>query len=209
MGDIRLVVVGAGQLTRDLLRHGLASCDARLRCVCDFGCEPAVVEQCRALAPDLVVFALYGDSVREVAALDELAAESGWALLVVAGDRPDQALQRLVARRRSGVFSRRSSLEALAHAAHLVALGGSYFDAALHELLVRRGEPEPLALSQRERHVLQLVAEGYSTKEVADILQLSIKTVDNYRTSLMQKLGVHDVVRLTHQAIRMGLVRID
>lgn len=167
-----------------------------------------MVARCRELAPDLVVFALFGDAAGEGIVLQELAADPVQALLVIAGERAESALEPLVERKRSGVFSRRHSLEALAHAAHLVALGGTYYDETWHEWFRLRRSRAELALSQRERHVLQLVAEGYSTKEVADILQLSIKTVDNYRTSLMQKLGVHDVVRLTHCAIRMGLVQV-
>ncbi|MBA4136077.1 MAG: hypothetical protein C0518_02025 [Opitutus sp.] len=209
MPRIKLVVVASDQLSRDSLRRSLGAFDATFECAGDFACSHAVVRECRAVSPDVVVFDLSGRTTLELLALHELASHSAWALLVIANRAPDHVLEELVTRRRSGFFSRSNSLEALAQATTLVALGGSFFDGPLHELLVRRtmrtGEP---LLSQRERHVLQLVAEGYSTKEVAEILHLSIKTVDNYRTSLMQKLGVHDVVRLTHYAIRTGLVRV-
>ncbi|NCC95511.1 MAG: response regulator transcription factor [Synergistales bacterium] len=60
-------------------------------------------------------------------------------------------------------------------------------------------------LTPREREVLQLIAEGKSSKEMALAMEVSIKTVDNHRQSLMNKLGLHTVADLTKYAIRLGL----
>lgn len=61
-------------------------------------------------------------------------------------------------------------------------------------------------LSQREREVLKLVAEGYKNREIGDFLCISPKTVEKHRASLMQKLDRHDVAGLTAYAIEKGLV---
>jgi DNA-binding NarL/FixJ family response regulator len=61
-------------------------------------------------------------------------------------------------------------------------------------------------LTTRQREVLQLIAEGHSTKEIASKLNLSIKTVDTHRTDLMTRLGIHDIAGLVRYAIRVGLV---
>lgn len=61
-------------------------------------------------------------------------------------------------------------------------------------------------LTPRQREILQLIAEGRSTKEIAFVLKLSVKTVDTHRAQLMDRLGVHDVPGLVRQAMRMGLV---
>lgn len=73
--------------------------------------------------------------------------------------------------------------------------------------LLRRGQPEsPLAsLSARERQILQRVVEGRSSAEIAAALSLSPKTVDTYRSRLMQKLGVQDLPALVRFAIQHGL----
>lgn len=63
-------------------------------------------------------------------------------------------------------------------------------------------------LSARERQVLQLVAEGKSTKEVAAILGVSIKTAESHRFNLMRKLDIHETVSLVRYAIREGLIQI-
>ena len=71
-------------------------------------------------------------------------------------------------------------------------------------------EPDPLAgLTTRQREILQLVAEGKSSKEIAAMLELSIKTVESHRGQIMERLGVHDVTGLVRFAIRVGLVSPD
>lgn len=60
-------------------------------------------------------------------------------------------------------------------------------------------------LTSREREVLQLVAEGHTTKEIAKTLDLSAKTVDSHREHIMHKLGIHNIAGLTKYAVREGL----
>lgn len=72
---------------------------------------------------------------------------------------------------------------------------------------VRHGEEAPdRVLTPREEEVLKLVAEGHSSKEIAEILFISVKTVQRHRTNLLHKLGLRDRLELTRYAIRAGLV---
>jgi DNA-binding NarL/FixJ family response regulator len=64
-------------------------------------------------------------------------------------------------------------------------------------------------LSVRQRQVLQLIAEGKTTKQVALELNISVKTVESHRAQLMDRLNIHDVAGLVRYAIRMGLVKVD
>lgn len=64
-------------------------------------------------------------------------------------------------------------------------------------------------LTTRQREVLQLVAEGHTNKEIAKMLNLSIKTVDSHRTQLMDRLDIHDIPGLVRYAIRNGMVSLD
>jgi DNA-binding NarL/FixJ family response regulator len=63
------------------------------------------------------------------------------------------------------------------------------------------------ALTDRQREVLQMIAEGLSTKEIAARLDVSVKTVEGHRAELMQRLGIHGVAGLVRYAIRIGLVQ--
>jgi DNA-binding NarL/FixJ family response regulator len=71
---------------------------------------------------------------------------------------------------------------------------------------LRSEEATQTHLTPRQREVLQLIAEGHSTKEIAKRLSLSIKTVETHRTLLMKQLDVHEVAGLVRYAMRMGLI---
>lgn len=72
---------------------------------------------------------------------------------------------------------------------------------------VGKSELPPDPLTDRERQVLQLVAEGKTTKEIADILGLSVKTADSHRTRIMQKLDIHETAGLVRYAVRRGFIK--
>ena len=64
-------------------------------------------------------------------------------------------------------------------------------------------------LSSREREVLQLMAEGLATKEIAAALHVSVKTIETHRRQIMEKLNLHSVAELTKYAIREGLTSVE
>jgi DNA-binding NarL/FixJ family response regulator len=71
----------------------------------------------------------------------------------------------------------------------------------------RDGTQQPgKAITNREEEILKLVAEGHSSKEIADLLVISVKTVERHRANLLQKLGLRDRLQLTRYAIRVGLI---
>lgn len=69
--------------------------------------------------------------------------------------------------------------------------------------------PAFVVLTDREREALQLIAEGKSTKEVADALGVSVKTVETHRRNIMEKLNLHSVAEITKYAIREGITSVD
>jgi DNA-binding NarL/FixJ family response regulator len=64
-------------------------------------------------------------------------------------------------------------------------------------------------LTPRQREVLQLIAEGYTTKAIAQMLKISVKTVETHRAQLMDRLGIHDVAGLVRYAIQIGLSKLE
>jgi two-component system, NarL family, response regulator NreC len=98
----------------------------------------------------------------------------------------------------------------LVHAIRGVCRGEVYLSPGISDAVAKSyASPPPLreTLSVRERQVLQLIAEGESTKEIAGRLGLSAKTVETHRFKLMQKLDIHDTASLVRYAIREGLTR--
>jgi DNA-binding NarL/FixJ family response regulator len=78
---------------------------------------------------------------------------------------------------------------------------------AIVDGFLNRTSPAEDPLTGRERQVVQLVAEGKTSKEIADILELGVKSVESYRTRIMQKLEIHNTAGLVRYAIRQGLVQ--
>lgn len=91
--------------------------------------------------------------------------------------------------------------------------GRSYLSPDIAGVVVRNLSSQDPAvaspLTAKEREVLQLIAEGKSTKEVAAILSVSVKTIDTHRQHIMDKLDIHNIAELTRYAIREGLTSAD
>jgi DNA-binding NarL/FixJ family response regulator len=113
----------------------------------------------------------------------------------------------------SGYVLKDLSGEELALALSALAEGETYLTPAVSKHVVNRfvrraeGPHSSLAgLTPRHRETLQLIAEGHTTKQIAAILNLSVKTVDTHRTQLMERLNIHDVAGLVRYAIRHRLI---
>jgi DNA-binding NarL/FixJ family response regulator len=110
-----------------------------------------------------------------------------------------------------GYVEKLEGLTILRQAIAAVASGGSYYSSVAHHVMCesRVARQADSGLSPREREVLQMIAEGRSSKEISSLLQLAVKTVENHRANLMAKLKMHDVATLTRYAAGRGMVALD
>jgi two-component system response regulator NreC len=116
----------------------------------------------------------------------------------------------------SGYIIKRVAATELVYAIRAVYNGEAVLSPAITRLLLedylnhdlRSEKDDPNALSSREREVLQLIAEGKTSREIAEILNLSVKTVQSHRTSLMQKLDLHDRGELIKYAIQKKIIEL-
>jgi DNA-binding NarL/FixJ family response regulator len=116
----------------------------------------------------------------------------------------------------AGYLLKGSDVSELSLAIRAVARGQMYLSPPISKQVikdyVRRvgGEESPLErLTPRQREILQLIAEGATTKEIAKTLRISVKTVETHRAQLMERLNIHDVAGLVRYAIKIGLVQAD
>lgn len=118
----------------------------------------------------------------------------------------------------SGYLVKQSAPDELLLAIEVVHRGDSFLSPSVSKKLVdefvRQGEETAVDdsydnLTVREREVLQLVAEGHTNREIANILHISIKTVGVHRSHLMEKLNIHNVAELIKYAIRKGVIILD
>ncbi len=115
-----------------------------------------------------------------------------------------------------GYLLKDSAFEELSTAISAVASNQTYLsprvtDVVIKEYLHSQAKAEPSVfsvLTNREREVLQLLAEGKSTKEIAGLLHVSVKTIETHRQQIMDKLDLHSVAELTKYAIREGLTSL-
>lgn len=114
----------------------------------------------------------------------------------------------------AGCVLKRSMGKELVTAIQAAARGESYFSPAIaaavlddYRRLASHPTPEEVQpLTEREREILQLIAEGQTNREIADLLTLSIKTVQAHRANIMEKLDAHDRTELVKYAIRTGMI---
>lgn len=116
----------------------------------------------------------------------------------------------------SGYLLKDVTINELEIALKAVSRGETYLCPAMSKVVVsdyvRRLEEQPALLERltpRQREVLQLIAEGMTTKEIAEELNVATKTVDTLRTQLMQQLDIHNIAGLVRYAVRTGVVMAD
>jgi DNA-binding NarL/FixJ family response regulator len=116
----------------------------------------------------------------------------------------------------SGYLLKDADTAELELALRAVTSGNTYLSPAVSkhviEDYVQRVNSEPGSVDQltpRQREVLQLIAKGHTTKEIAQAMAISVKTVETHRTQLMKALDIHDIAGLVRYAVRMGLVSPD
>lgn len=116
----------------------------------------------------------------------------------------------------SGYLLKDSATQELEEAVRTVMRGEIYLSPPVSKQVigdyvqrVSHGPKSTEDLTHRQREILQLIAEGHSTKEIAHQLELSVKTVETHRAQLMRRLGIYDIAGLVRCAIRMGLITPD
>ncbi len=136
-------------------------------------------------------------------------------VLVLTSYGDDECVQQMMKAGAIGYLIKQTAANDLLKAIREVYRGNSFFSPAIAKRLrdqcreaFNNGAPsrKPSELTSREAEVLQLIAEGFSNKEIAIELTISIKTVEKHRQQVMNKLNIHDVAGLTRYAISKGLV---
>ena len=116
-----------------------------------------------------------------------------------------------------GYLLKKAAPDELISAIYAVKQGKSFFSPEISKMLIERmvdqGESkenltQPPALTKREREVLQLVAEGYSSREIGNMLNISVKTAENHRAKIMHKLNLNNITELIKYALSKGIIHL-
>ena len=179
------------------------------------------VDMARGLKPDVLLLDIAMPNLNGLeAARQILAASPDLAILILTMHDSDQTIREVLRAGARGFLLKSDAGKDLIEAVEALGLQRTFFTPRVSEMVLngyldRRDVPARVeedrssdVLTTREREVIQLLAEGKTSKEVAITLNLSVKTAETHRTNLMRKLGLHSVADLTRYAVRNGIVHV-
>jgi len=200
-----------------LVRQGIAAIISQaedMEVVGECGDGLKVTEQVLQAKPDVLILDLTMPGLNGLEICRQLSRKAkGTAILVVTMHADEEFIVRALENGASGYLIKDAAAEQLAEAVRTVARGDLYLGpgvprAVLSRLTGGRDADPYNRLTARERQVLQLIAEGKTNRDIAEMLKLSVKTVDTHRAHLMRKLDIHDQTTLVKYAIRRGIVDV-
>jgi DNA-binding NarL/FixJ family response regulator len=202
------VIVEDQTIFRELLAEVL-SAEGRYVILGQFSHGRSAIDACQTLLPDLVILdALLPDlnGLDVLSALRQL--RPGLSVLMVTGHERPALVQEAVRLGARGFVTKGTPLRELREGIRRVAERGTYFCSVTSAILAQnmKTPPEDAELSPRQRQIVQLVARGLSSKEIASELSISAKTVSNHRLQIRERLRLNDVASITRYAIERGLV---
>lgn len=213
--SIRVLLVDDHTIMREGLKALLASAtDIQVVAQAADGVE--AVRMAAEHAPDVIVMDLTMPNMGGIEATRRIAAASpGIRILALSMVMDRSCVVESLKAGAKGYLVKDCAGEELIGAIRTLATGGSYLCSKITELIISdyaqhaAADPASAApLSRREREVLQLIADGKNTKEIAFTLGVSAKTVEVQRSSIMRKLDLHSIAELTKYALREGLTSI-
>jgi DNA-binding NarL/FixJ family response regulator len=170
------------------------------------------LKECRRYLPQIVVLDLLLPELNGLEVLRTLRGElRDTRFMVYSGTLNRNLIVEALQMRPHGFVHKADALPVFCEALRAVAGGCCYFTPFAMKLMDDRQPACGLLsrLTDRERAVLQMIAEGLSNKKMSSRLCIATKTVEHHRAQVMQKLGIHDVATLTRYAIRLGLVTVE
>lgn len=215
MRKIRILLADDHQLMRSGVRLMLER-EADLAVVGEASDGREAVTLAKSLKPEVVVMDIGMPNLNGIEAAHQMTQENPELAIVIVSMHSDESYVLRALKGGARGYLLKDSAEAdLIKAVHAVASGKSFFSPAVSKLLLddyvrklkRSGTEDAYdLLTPREREVLQLIAEGKSNKDIANLLNLSVYTVESHRANLMEKLNLRGLPEVILYAVRKGII---
>jgi DNA-binding NarL/FixJ family response regulator len=197
--------------------HVLIEADGDIRVVGEAVTGREAVLMTKQLRPDVVVMDIAMPLLNGIQATQQiLSAAPKTKILVLSAHADPEYVDQLMALGVVGYLTKQTSAEIVARAVRKVHAGETFFSPSVAKhLRDHYGKPvtpsgsfkrNNIRLTSRETELLQLIAEGHVNKQIASVLNISIKTVEKHRQHLMEKLHIHEIAGLTRYAIAAGII---
>jgi DNA-binding NarL/FixJ family response regulator len=215
--SVKILLADDHKIMRDGLRS-LIEKQRGMEVVAEAENGRAAVKLTRKFRPDVIVMDINMPDLNGIEATRQIVAEFPGTKVVAFSMHTDhQFVAGALKAGVSGYLQKDSAFEELERAIRTVTNNQTYLSPRIAgdvvggyvEKLVAEESADPASLTDREREVVQLYAEGHTTKQIADLLNLSVKTIETHRRHIMEKLNVTSIAELTKFAIREGLTTLD
>lgn len=215
-GKIRLLIVDDHAILREGVR-ALLQIHADFEVVGEASNGMEAIEAVGRLDPDVVLMDIAMPGLGGIEAALEMKKQGRRARILILSQYEDREyVRRLLKAGVAGYVLKKSAGAELANAIRAVHRGGLVLDPEVARTAMEESGPEAPggadpydSLTDREKQVLKLVADGRSNKEVAEVLGISVKTAMTHREHVMEKLGVHNRTELVRFALKKGVIRVD
>lgn len=214
---IRLLLVDDHEIVRAGLRM-LFLAEEDMEIVAEAASGEEALQAVARLQPDVVIMDVAMSEMNGIEATRRIKARSpGTVVLALTMHEDEQYFFEMLAAGAAGYIPKRAAPADLVSAIRVVSQGNVFLYPSLAKLLVtdfkQRAVPGQSSaasvLTPREQEVLTLIAEGYTNREIAETLVISVKTVDRHRENIMNKLDLHSSVALVKYAIERGYISIS
>jgi two-component system response regulator NreC len=216
-GAIRIIVADDHQIVRQGLRL-LLEAEPDMEVIAEADNGRKVLKKAQELLPDVIIMDLSMPELNGIEATRQILSEVPETKVVALSMHSDSLfVLNMIKAGASGYLLKDCALEELIKAIRTVVSCKTYLSPGISDILIRdfvtgwqtTSSSAFSVLSTREREVLQLMAEGKTTNQIAHGLCVSVKTVEAHRKQVMTKLGIHSVAELTKYAIRQGLTSLE
>jgi two-component system response regulator NreC len=218
MSKIRILVCDDHTILREGIRLLLDS-QPDIQVIGEAGNGHEAVEKARTLKPDIILMDIAMPGLNGLEATKQIRHDDPHArVLVLTMYESDEYVSRMLEAGVQGYVLKKAAGSDLVHAIYAIDQGEAFLYPSITKRLVedylRRVETGQERtsfnrLTSREREVLQLIAEGNSSQQIAQTLSVSVRTVQNHRAHIMEKLGMHDRGELIKYAIQKGIIALS
>lgn len=214
---VRIVIADDHSILREGLKALIAK-ETGLEIVAEADTGMNALKRVREFSPDVVIMDVAMPELNGIEATRQMVTDFPEIKVIALSMHSDRRF--VIEMLRAGAHGfvlKHAAFEELIQAIHSVVVGNSFLSSSIVDVVVRdyvkklggTDSPAYNQLTIRERQVLQMLAEGRSTKEIAFSLNVSVKTIETHRSNIRDKLGIDSLAELTKFAIREGLTTLD